>query len=263
MRHFPGVDKQTLSRHLQSILQIQHIQIDTDYQRDALKALVQHMMEMDVRRQTAAARYERNQKRRVYRNGYRESIWHSIIGKITLNIPKLRQGSYYPTFLHAEKHLNNLIITAYLTGLDIDSVMTYFYRTGIMPCNLSDADEIAILLNDLTEKYQATLEKNHDKNITLRETVIDIDSMGRNVRRRILLAIGETTEGRQILIAHNVIHEADTPAYNEFVRTLAQRGTINGVDSISADAMGNLNPEKRRIKTTPITLFNHTLSYAA
>ena len=47
------------------------------------------------------------------RNGYRERDWDTRAGRITLAIPKLRKGSYFPSFLEprrtAEKALAAVI----------------------------------------------------------------------------------------------------------------------------------------------------------
>ena len=62
---------------------------------------------------TGAAWNEKSAERLVQRNGYRERDWATRAGVVALRIPKLRQGSYFPGFLHprrlAEKALTAVI----------------------------------------------------------------------------------------------------------------------------------------------------------
>ena len=56
-------------------------------------------MESDVERLIGAGRYERT----TWRNGYRDRTDDRRLGALQLRIPKLRQGSYFPSFLEARK----------------------------------------------------------------------------------------------------------------------------------------------------------------
>src|SRR5262249_46361689 len=60
------------------------------------------------------------------RNGYRERSWETRAGTVDLAIPKLRKGSYFPTFLEprraAEKALVAVIQEAYVQGVSTRSV---------------------------------------------------------------------------------------------------------------------------------------------
>jgi putative transposase len=60
----------------------------------------------------------RSPDRLTQRNGYRERAWEMRVGRIDLAIPKLRKGSYLPSFLEprraAEKALTAVIQAAYV-----------------------------------------------------------------------------------------------------------------------------------------------------
>lgn len=61
------------------------------------------------------------QDRTARRNGHRERQWQTRVGPIDLLIPKLRQGTYYPSFLEprkaSEKALVAVVQEAYLHGV--------------------------------------------------------------------------------------------------------------------------------------------------
>ncbi len=70
-----------------------------DFLGDAVRQFVQALMEAEVSAQVGAGRYERRDDRTTQRNGYRSRPWDTRAGTLELAIPKLRQGSYFPSFL--------------------------------------------------------------------------------------------------------------------------------------------------------------------
>jgi Transposase, Mutator family len=57
-------------------------------------------MEAEVSELVGAARGERAPEERLtHRNGYRARSWATRAGELELAIPKLRRGSYFPSFL--------------------------------------------------------------------------------------------------------------------------------------------------------------------
>ena len=60
-------------------------------------------------------------ERVTYRNGYRNRTWDTRVGTMALHIPKLREGSYFPSLLEprrrSEKALLAVIQQAYVEGV--------------------------------------------------------------------------------------------------------------------------------------------------
>jgi len=76
---------------------------DGDFLRSVAEAVLQILMEADVEGLIGAGRHERTGDRLNYRNGYRERSLDTRLGSLSLRIPKLRQGSYFPPFLEPRK----------------------------------------------------------------------------------------------------------------------------------------------------------------
>ncbi len=71
---------------------------DVDVLRQMVQFMAQRLMELDVEGRCGAAYDEKNPAERLNsRNGYRKRTWDTRAGSVELKVPKLRQGSYFPT----------------------------------------------------------------------------------------------------------------------------------------------------------------------
>src|SRR3954463_5968443 len=96
-----------------ALLELIEKSADTDLIREMLGFAAERMMDLEVQACTGAAHGVRDPARVVQRNGYRARAWETRAGRIELQIPRLRRGSYFPSFLEprrtAEKALTAVI----------------------------------------------------------------------------------------------------------------------------------------------------------
>src|SRR3989304_5834723 len=94
---------------------------DERFLQEGLQRLTQTVMELEASQLVCANRYERTPERRTYRNGHRERMWETRVGEIPLRIPKVRDGTYFPSLLEprrrSEKALLAGIQQAYVEGV--------------------------------------------------------------------------------------------------------------------------------------------------
>lgn len=83
---------------------------DVDFLREGDRVLAQGLMELEVSQQIGAERYERSSERSNYRNGYRERLWDTRVGTIDLQIPKLRKGSYMPSWVEPRRWAEKALV---------------------------------------------------------------------------------------------------------------------------------------------------------
>jgi putative transposase len=113
-----GADRMTVEEVVRKVLLDEH----ADVIREAVKAVAAEMMELEVSELIGAEHGERRpQDRATRRNGYRARRWDTRAGEIELQIPKIRQGSYFPSFLEprrrSEQALLAVVQQAYVCGV--------------------------------------------------------------------------------------------------------------------------------------------------
>jgi transposase-like protein len=72
--------------------------------------MARELMEAEVAGKTGAELGERTPDRVTQRNGYRPREWDTRVGSIELAIPKLRQGSYFPSFLEPRRRAEQALV---------------------------------------------------------------------------------------------------------------------------------------------------------
>ena len=65
--------------------------------------LVEGIMDAEVSSRIGAEYGERCPERVTQRNGYRSRAWDTRVGTMELHIPKLREGSYFPSLLEPRR----------------------------------------------------------------------------------------------------------------------------------------------------------------
>jgi hypothetical protein len=88
-----------------------------DVVRESVAWLVGELTEAEVAAQIGAELGEVTAERVTHRNGYRARPWQTRAGEIELAIPKLRSGSYFPSFLEPRKRSEQALVAGRPGGL--------------------------------------------------------------------------------------------------------------------------------------------------
>src|SRR5438034_11026876 len=81
-----------------------------DVLREAVRVMLREVMEAEVSAMAGADRYARCDERVAQRNGYRERGWDTRVGTVEISIPRLRTGSYFPSFLEPRRRSEQALV---------------------------------------------------------------------------------------------------------------------------------------------------------
>jgi putative transposase len=224
-----------------------------DLVRESLRWLVQQLMEAEVSELIGAAHGERTEDRATWRNGYRARRWDTRAGELELRIPKLRQGSYFPSFLEprrrSEQALLAVIQQAYVCGVSTRRVDQLVESLGLR-ISRSEVSRICAQLDEQVEAFrQRPLEGDYPY-LWLDAKVEKVRDGGRVVGKAVVIAYGVHETGRREILGIDV-GEAETEAFwTEFLRSLLARG-LAGVQLVVSDAHEGLKQAIARLLGCP------------
>ena len=233
-----------------TLLELVEQQADGDLVREMLAFAAERIMEAEVEARTGAAKGTRSPLREVQRNGYRDRDWDTRPGRIALEIPKLRKGSYLPSFLEprrtAEKALVAVIQEAYVHGVSTRSVDDLVKAMGAGGMSKS---QVSRLCADIDERVSAFLGRPLEgawPYLWLDATYVKVREGGRIVSRAVIVAVAVNEDGkREVLGVATGPSEAET-FWTDFLRSLADRG-LRGVKLVIADDHKGLRAAARRV----------------
>ena len=130
---------------------------DVDFLREAMRVLVEGIMDAEVSSRIGAEYGERSPERVTQRNGYRSRAWDTRVGTMDLHIPKLREGSYFPSLLEprrrSERALLAVIQQAYVEGVSTRRVDDLVKALGCEGISKSQVSRICQELDVVVEGF--------------------------------------------------------------------------------------------------------------
>ncbi len=174
-----------------------------DFLRESLRWVVQQLMEAEVSELIGAERGERSEERLTHRNGYRERRWDTRAGELELAIPKLRRGSYFPSFLSPRKRSEQALVAviqeAYVAGVSTRKVDQVVETLGLR-VSKSEVSRICQGLDEQVEAFRNRPLEGAYPYLFLDAKVEKIRDGGRVVRKCLVLAYGVHETGRREVI---------------------------------------------------------------
>ena len=213
-----------------------------DFLRESLAWVVQQLMEAEVSELIGAERGERTAERLTHRNGYRSRSWSTRAGELELAIPKIRRGSYFPSFLEPRKRSEQALVSvvqeAYVAGVSTRKVDQVVESLGLR-ISKSEVSRICQGLDEQVDAFRNRPLEGRYPYLWLDAKVEKVRDGGRVVRKALVLAYGVHESGYREVIALDV-GEAETEAFwRSFLRDLVKRG-LTGVQLVVSDAHAGL-----------------------
>jgi putative transposase len=221
-----------------ALLELIEKSADADLVRELLAFAADRLMALEVDGLTGAPAGMRSPDRVNHRNGYRERAWETRAGRIELAIPKLRKGSYFPSFLEprrtAEKALTAVIQEAYVHGISTRSVDDLVKAMGMSGMSKSQVSRLCEEIDERVNAFLARPIEGEWPYLWIDATYVKAREAGRIVSLAVIIAVGVNLDGRREVLGVATGASEAEPFWKGFLRSLADRG-LRGVKLVIAD----------------------------
>jgi putative transposase len=213
--------------------------LDGNFLREGVQLLTQMLIELEAEDQIGAAKYERSANRKAHRNGYRERMWETRVGEIPLSIPKLREGTFFPSLLEprkrSEKALLAVVQTAYVKGVSTRKVDDLLQALGLTGIDKSKVSRICKELDEAVEGFRNRPLEGEYPYLWLDALYLKVRQNHRIVSQAMVIAIGVRETGDRDILGFALGASEDEAFWLDFLRSLVRRD-LKGVRLVTSDA---------------------------
>lgn len=225
---------------LEHMLQLVKSTDDVDVLKETCEWLVNELMKQDVTEKIQAEPHEQTDRRQTYRNGYRDRVVKTRVGSLELEIPKLREGTYYPDwFLErqkpAQQALVGTVLEAYINGVSTRKVTNLVEQMGLEGMDKSEVSRINQSLDGRVEAFRGRRLEGDYPYLYLDGTVTKVREDGQVLSTTMVVAVGVNETGHREIVGFDLGATEDEAFWTEFLRGLKQRG-LSGVRLVISDA---------------------------
>jgi putative transposase len=219
---------------------------DIDLIRTSVEAVLQALIDAEATAFIGAEPHERTDTRTNQRNGSRPRLLATKAGDVNLAIPKLRQGSFFPSILDRRRRIDAalyaVVMEAYVHGVSTrkvdDLVAALGAASGI------SKSEVSRICAELDETLSAFRDRPLDHvefpYVVLDATYIKARSGGRIVSKAVIVATGVSRNGDREVLGVEVGDSEDGAFWIAFLRSLKAR-KLHGVQLVISDAHTGLH----------------------
>ena len=179
------------------------------------------------------------------RNGYRERGLATCVGTLTLRIPKLRTGSFFPDdvierYQRVDRALVAAVAEMYATGTSTRKVRRVAERMGVSRLFKDQVSAIASSLDaDIEDLCGRPLDGSPVPYVWLDATYVKCRRGGRVASTAVVTAIGCDAGGWRRVLGVDVVDTESYDSWLAFLRKIRDRG-VSGVELVVSDAHAGL-----------------------
>lgn len=212
---------------------------DGDLLRELGQLVLQRLMEAEAESRCGAGLHERSPGRVNHRNGYRARTLETRLGTLDLKIPKLRSGSYFPSFLEPRKASEQALVAvvqeAYVKGISTRKVDDLVQALGMTGISKSQVSRLCAELDERVEAFLSREIRGQWPYLWLDATYVKSRERGSVESQAVVVAVAVNAEGRRETLGM-AVGPAETEAFwTDFLRGLMRRG-LSGVRLVISDA---------------------------
>ena len=209
-----------------------------------LESVLNQILQAQATEQLEAAPYERTEGRRGYRNGTYPHQLTTRLGRLTLRIPRLRNGQFstelFARYQRSEQALVVALMEMVINGVSTRKITTITQQLCGTDFSKSTVSNLCQQLDPLITAWNhRPLNESQFPFVVVDALVLKIREAERIRPRGMLLAYGINTDGYRELLGLMIGDSESEASWSEFFLWLKQRG-LRGVDLIVSDQHSGL-----------------------
>ena len=216
-----------------------------DLVRESVRMVLQELIETEAAQVIGAARYERTPERTTERNGTRPKLLTTKGGDVSVAIPKLRTGSFFPSILEPRRRIDQalyaVVMEAYVHGVSTRSVDDLVVALGGTGISKSEVSRICAGLDEAVGAFRTRrLDHARFPYVYLDATYLHVRTEAAMVvSKAVVIATGVTEHGRREILGLDVGDSEDEVFWRAFLTGLKKRG-LTGVQLVISDQHAGL-----------------------
>lgn len=219
--------------------------------RDLVQKALQELIDAELTQAIGAGPHERTDTRTNRRNGGRPRVLSTPAGDVELRIPKVREGSFFPSLLEPRRRVDRalwaVIMCAYVTGTSTRKVDDLVRALGVSSgISKSTVSRICESLDEEVAAFRdRDLSHTEFPYVFVDATYLNGRKDHRIVSRAVVVATGVAADGRREVLDLDVGDSEDEVFWTTFLRRLRSRG-LHGVLLVISDAHSGLKKAIRK-----------------
>ena len=216
---------------------------------ELIRTVMNEAMRLERQKYLGVAPYERSSKRQGHANGFKPHTAKTRVGEITLAVPQVREGGFFPQALEkglrSERALTLALAEMYVQGVstrDVTAIIEKLCGSSVSSSQVSRATQQ--LDETLTAWRQRPLGE---------IAYLFLDARYERVRRdgqicdaAILIAIGVDSSGHRRVLGVSVSLGEHEVHWRAFMQSLVERG-LRGVQLIVSDSHAGLKAARQAV----------------
>lgn len=206
-------------------------------------------MQIERQKHLGAGPYERTVERQGHANGYKSKSVATRMGKITFDVPQVREGNFYPQSLEkgqrSERALKLALAEMYIQGVSTRRVKAITEQLCGFEVSSTQVSQATALLD---EQLQAWRERplGRIKYLYLDARYEKVRQDGQVRDAAVLIAAGVNQDGKREVLGVSVSLSEQEVHWRTFLEKLVARG-LAGIELITSDAHTGLNHARKAV----------------
>lgn len=209
-----------------------------DFLKPLVKAVIEEVMEAEMRETLGAGKSERTGERQGYRSGYYTRRLITRVGTLELRVPQDRGGRFstevFERYQRSEKALVAALVEMYVQGVSTRKVKAISEELCGHEFSASSISALNVKLDEELERFARQPLEEEYPYVMLDARYEKVREGGVVRSRAVQVAIGINQEGRRRIIGVELANRESVTSWRDFLLGLKARG-LRGVQLVISD----------------------------